>query len=325
MKTLVTGATGLVGSALTRQLVAHDADVRIFRRATSQLDLLGDVADRVEHAVGDVTAPDTVYRAMAGVDRVYQAAAVLGFGAGGRHAMLRRVNVGGTANVVNAALDAGVRRLVHTSSMAAFGRPDDTSRILDETSDWRAATDPSAYARSKYDAELEIHRGIAEGLDAVIVNPALVFGVGREGENTRQIVDAVRSGWMPGVPPGGTSVVDVLDVAEGHRRAMAHGATGERYFLGSENRSWRQIVDAFAAAFNVGPPRRELPAWLLRGTAAAAEAWATLTRTAPALTRDAAEAACRFHRYDNTKARTELGCTFRPFIKTAQRIAQSVR
>ena len=325
MKILVTGATGMVGSVLTRQLVAHDADVRIFRRPTSQLDLLGEVAERVEHATGDVTNPESVYRAVDGVDQVYHAAAVLGFGAGARRETLHRVNVGGTANVVNAALDAGVRRLVHTSSMAAFGRPDDTRRVLDETSDWRAATDPSDYARSKYNAELEIHRGIAEGLDAVIVNPALIFGVGRAGENTRRIVDTVRNGWMPGVPPGGTNVVDVEDVAEGHRRAMAHGTAGERYFLGSENLTWRQIVDAIAAAFDVEPPRRELPAWLLRGTAAVTEAWATITRTAPFLTRDAAEAACRFHRYSNRKARTELDCSFRPFAETARRIAQSVR
>lgn len=325
MKILVTGATGMLGSVLTRQLVAHEADVRIFRRPTSELDLLGPLADRVEHATGDVTDARSLYRAMEQVDQVYHTAAVLGFGAGTRRETLRRVNVGGTANVVNAALEAGVQRLVHTSSMAAFGRPDAPARVLDESSDWRATTDPSDYARSKYNAELEVHRGVAEGLDAVIVNPALIFGVGRPGENTRRIVDTVRNGWMPGVPPGGTNVVDVEDVAEGHRRAMAHGVTGERYFLGSENCSWRRIVDTLAAAFDVDPSRRTLPAWLLRGTAAVTEFWATLTRTAPLLTRDAAEAACRFHRYDNTKARTELDCTFRPFTATAERIAQSVR
>lgn len=323
MNVLVTGATGLVGSTLTKQLIAHGASVRIFRRSTSRLDLLGAAASSVEHATGDLMDARSLCHAMEGVQHVYHVAAALGVGSTVDSNTLYRVNVEGTANVVNAALSADVSRLVYTSSMAAFGHPKTEDRAIDETASPQTPF-PSPYAQSKYRAELEIQRGIAEGVDAVIVNPALIFGVGRPGENTRRIVDLVRSGWLPGVPPGGTNVVDVEDVAEGHRRAMAHGETGERYFLGSENLSWHAIVATLSDAFGIEPPRRTLPSWLLRTGALLAEGWAFVTRTRPLLTRSAVESASRVRRYDNTKAIEKLGCSFRPFTETAQRLARAI-
>jgi dihydroflavonol-4-reductase len=317
---LVTGATGLLGSMLTQQLVEEGASVRILRRDTSSLDLLGPAADEVEHAVGDLADPRSLMRAMDGIEQVYHVAAKIGEG-GRDPSTLRAVNVQGTANVVNAALAADVDRLVHTSSIAALGRPVEPEAVLDETAAWRESPGTSDYAQSKYDAELEVHRGIAEGLDAVIVNPALIFGVGRPGENTRRIVDAVRHGWLPAVPPGGTNVVDAADVAAGQRAAMRRGETGERYILGSENLSWQEIIATLADAFGVDPPRRTIPPALLRTGAAVSEAIAFVTRTSPLLSRSRAESAVRHRSYDTTKARTELGYTFRPFAATARRIA----
>ena len=320
---LVTGATGFIGSMLTRQLVGDGADVRIFRRETSSLDLLGSAADKVEHAVGDLTHAPSLYKAMNGVSRVYHAAAMVSFARGDREA-LRRVNADGTANVVNAALEASVERLVHTSSMAAFGRPSAANIPIDETTTWRDVPHRSAYARSKRRAELEIHRGIAEGLDATIVNPSLVFGVGGPDTNTRRIIDAVRQGWLPGVPPGGTNVVDVKDVVAGHRKAMQHGETGRRYFLGSENLTWKTIVAMIAEAFGVDPPSYTVPSVLLKTGAVVAEAVAGLTRTQPLLTRAMARTAARTYRYNNERARSELGCTFRSFGDTTRRIARTL-
>lgn len=320
---LVTGATGFLGSVLTRQLVSSGVEVRIFRRATSSLDLLGDAASHVEHAVGDLTQARTLREALEGIDRVYHVAARMGFAAGEADE-LHRVNVGGTANVVNAAVAAGVDRLVHTSSMAAFGRPADPEVVIDENTAWRDAPHRSAYARSKRKAELEVHRGIAEGLDAVIVNPSLIFGVGAEGNGTRRIVDAVRTEWLPALPPGGTNVVDVQDVAAGHRKAMHQGTTGRRYFLGSENLSWHQIASVLAEAFGVAPPRYTAPPSLLTTGGALAEAVGALTRTRPVFSRALARTAARTYRYTNERARTELGCTFRPFSDTARRIARAL-
>lgn len=317
---LVTGATGFIGSVLTRQLVEEGKDVRIFRREHSSLDLLGDVADEVEHAVGDVTYARSLYEAMEGIEQVYHVAAKVSFARRDREA-LRRVNVDGTANVVNAALEAGVDRLVHTSSIAALGRPLASDALVDETTPWQEASHRSPYARSKRQAELEVHRGIAEGLDAVLVNPSLVFGVGGPSTNTRRIVDAVRSGWAVAAPPGGTNVVDVRDVAAGHRAAMQRGESGRQYLLGSENRSWQSILTILADAFGVDSPRYTMPASLLRAGAAISEAVAAVIRSRPVLPRATARSAARTYRFDNRRAREELGCTFRSFAETAEWIA----
>ena len=320
---LVTGATGFIGSVLTRQLVDAGADVRIFRRDTSSLDLLGKYAEWVDHAVGDLTRARSLYDAMQDVDRVYHVAAKVGFALGEEEA-LRRINADGTANVVNAALEAGVDRLVHTSSMAAFGRPAASNDVIDETTEWQDRPYRSAYARSKRRAELEVHRGIAEGLDAVIVNPSLVFGVGGPDTNTRRIVDAVRSGWLLVVPPGSTNVVDVRDVAAGLRAAMEKGETGRRYFLGGENVSWKALTGTLAEAFGVEPPRYTVPPLLLTLGGVVAEGFAVLTQTRPVLTRSTARTAARTYRYDNSRARRELDCTFRPFAATARYIAEAL-
>ena len=320
---LVTGATGFLGSVLVRQLLAEDASVRILRRATSALDLLGDAADHVEHAIGDITDAASVDEAMRGVDAVYHTAAFVGFGGASDADQLHAVNVVGTANVVDAALAEGVGRLVQTSSQAAFGRPEKAIGVIDETSVWVPSKVNTAYARSKHQGELEVHRGIAEGLDAVIVNPATIFGPGRPGENTMEIVDKVRNGSMPAAPAGGTNVVDVEDVAAGHRAAMARGATGERYFLGSENLRWKAIFDTLADAFGVRGPRIVLPPTLALLAGSLSEVAGTVTRSRPALTRETARISGQFYRYDNTKAQEELGVTFRPFRATAERIAET--
>jgi len=319
---LVTGATGFIGSTLTRQLVEDGAHVRIFRRETSSLEQLGDVATRVDHAIGDITGARGLYDAMEGIDRVYHLAAVVSFAPGDQD-LLRRTNVAGTANVVNAALEAGVDRLVHTSSMAAFGRS--TDGPIDETTEWHGGTRRSAYARSKYRAELEIRRAMAEGLDAVIVNPSLVFGIGTQEANTRRIVDAVRNGWLLAVPPGTTNVVDVRDVAVGHRTAMATGENGRRYFLGGDNLSWKQIAHTLAHAFGVEPPRFTVPRSLMTVGGVVGEMTGRIMQSRPFLTRATARTATHSYSYDNSRARSELGCTFRPFSDTARWIAEGVK
>ena len=321
---LVTGATGFLGSTLARQLVAAGEPVRILRRPTSQLDLLGGAASRVEHALGDVTDPESVADAMAGIQRVYHVAAAVAFGRRARQ-RLWAVNVRGTDHVVNAALDAGVARLVHTSSIAALGRPERAGGTIDESAVWTASRSNTAYAVSKHEAELSVRRGIAEGLDAVIVNPALIFGPGRPGENTMELAERLAAGRLPLAPPGGTAVVDVADVAAGLRAAMDRGATRERYVLAADNLPWTEILAHLADALGVRPPRRTAPPRLLRWAGALAEAGAALTRSEPGLTRETARTATETHRYANRKAVDDLGLTFRPFSETAERVAAAVQ
>lgn len=334
-RTLVTGATGLVGSELVQQLLDAGKSVRIFRRETSDLSLLGAAAENVEHAVGDLRDARSVLAAMNDVSHVYHAAARVSFGPG-QQAALHAVNVTGTGNVVNAALRSGVQRLVHTSSMAAFGRPstrkpandsgpvDRAAPVIDEDTAWDGGEDRSAYALSKYESELEVHRGIAEGLDAVIVNPSLIFGLGREGENTRRIIDLVRSGWAKAVPPGSTNVVDVRDVAAGMRRAMDRGETGRRYFLGSENLPWKVIVSTLADAFGESPPSHTVPPSLLKLGAWLSEVGAFITRREAGLTREQVQTSISTYRYTHRRAADELGCCFRSFDETARWLADAL-
>ena len=318
---LVTGATGFVGSRLVRDLVAGGAAVRVLRRPTSRLDLLGASAREVQHALGDVTDPASVRDAVDGVEVVYHVAAAVAFGPAARR-RLRDVNVRGTRAVVDAALDAGVGRLVHTSSIAALGRPERPGGVIDESAVWTASRSNTAYARSKRDADLEVLRGVAEGLDAVAVHPALVFGPGaRPREGTGRVVERVARGGVPLAPPGGTAVVDVADVSAGLRAACERGGTGERYVLAAENLSWTAVLGALAHALGTAPPRGTAPPALLRLVGALAEAGGVLARSEPSLTRATARSAAETYRYANDKAVRDLGLSFRPFAETAARIA----
>lgn len=320
---LVTGATGMVGAALTRRLVDEGARVRILVRDASRLGLVGEAADRVERVVGDLAAPDTLAPAFEGVTHVFHAAAALGSGRPSDRALLHAVNVAGTGAVVDAARRAGVVRLAHVSSIAALGRVPGVGEV-DERAEWTPSPLNTPYATSKHLAELEVHRGIAEGLDAVMVNPALVFGEAHAGENTRKIVEEVRDGRLVGTPPGGTGVVDVLDVVDGLVRAMERGGTGERYVLVAENLLWRDLLATLAAAFGVTPPRRAVPMGLARVLALGSEAVARVTGQAPLLTRERVRQMGERYRYRPDKAVRDLGMTFRPFAETAARLARSL-
>ena len=325
MLTLVTGATGFLGSVLTRQLLEAGNELRILRRSHSKLDLLGEAAGKVEHVIGDVRDPESLADAMRGASRVYHTAASTDQGPRSVLRRLRHINVRGTAAVVNAALAAGVQRLIHTSSIAALGPCAGHDCTRTEDASWQKSPLNTPYAISKHESELEIHRGIAEGLDAVMVNPSVIFGPGRKGENTMRLAEMLRSGWVKMAPTGGTNVVDVEDVAAGHIKAMERGQTGHRYILGSENLSWRDIFSALATAVGVHPPRRDLPLGLALCGATMAEAWTAITRRPAVMTRVLARNLSKVHRYCNDRAVHELGCTFRPFEVTVLRIAEALR
>ena len=322
MKILVTGATGLLGASLVRQLLESGEEVRIVRRSHSKLDLLADTAQHIEHAIGDVRDPDSIETAMHGVQVVYHAAASVIQGPNKQLRRLRQTNVQGTAHVVDAALAAGVERLVHTSSIAALGHGG--GRVLERTeeTEWKDAASNTTYARSKHESEFQIHRGIAEGLDAVMVNPSLIFGPGRSGENTMQLVELIGTGRVGMVPDGGTGVVDVEDVAAGHLLAMERGKTGQRYILSSENLTWHAIVGTLAEALGRQAPRKTVPRSVTLAAGFLMESWAILSRKPAYLTRALARNMLQRCHYSNAKAVHELGCAFRPFESTARRIAQ---
>lgn len=248
MKALVTGSTGFIGGAICRRLVEQGAQVRAFHRETSSLKLLADLP--VEHALGDLTQPETLEAAVQDVDVVFHAAALLG----GREdpGRMYTVTVEGTRALLKAARKAGVRRLVYTSSVAALGVPE-VSRLhppvrglLDENHAWNCPPAIWPYGYSKYLAELEVQKAVAGGLDAVIVNPALVFGPGDVYRKTSSVVVQVASGKLRLSVEGGVNVVHIEDVVSGHLAALERGRRGARYILAGTNLPLPEMTRAIA-------------------------------------------------------------------------------
>ena len=263
---LVTGSTGFIGSHLCRKLVADGFTVRAFHRPSSPLRLLEDVP--VEHVTGDLTRPETISAAVKGVDAVFHCAALVG--ARMETGRLYTVIVEGTRYLLRAALDAGVQRLVYTSSMAAIGIPERFSTrnhqpaMLDENHTWNYRAESWPYAYAKYLAEQEIQQAVAPGLDAVIVNPTYVYGPGDVYRQRRSMITQVARSQVPFIFDGGLNVVHVQDVIAGHMAAMERGVCGERYILGGENLTISQLVEKIAAVAGVESPKLHLPVNLVR-------------------------------------------------------------
>lgn len=270
MKILVTGSTGFVGSNLCRVLVAQGHTVRAFHRASSKLRLIEKLP--VEHVTGDLTQPESLAAAVEGVEAVFHAAAFMG-GAeqGGR---LYAVTVEGTRNLLNAALQAGVRRVVHTSSVAALGIPETLGApgdLIDERHTWNYRPDYYPYGYAKYLAELEVQKAVAQGLDAVIVSPTLIFGPGDLYRQAGSIIMQVAERHVSVAIEGGINCVHIEDVAAGHLAALERGRTGERYILGGENLTHVQLLQAITEVTGVPAPEQVLPTSLVRAMAAPAQ------------------------------------------------------
>lgn len=268
IKALVTGGTGFVGSHVARALVQHGCQVRVLRRATSRLDAIADLA--VEHAVGDVLDPASLRDAMMGIDWVFHTAAVADYWRNGRD-RIYRVNVDGTRNVLLAAEQQGVERVIFTSSAASIGYRTDL-RPVDETVRFNWDIHLTPYGHSKFLAEAEVYRAIRRGLNCVILNPTVILGPDDINQiSSSVVVEMARGHVPPTAPPGGVTLIDVRDVAEAHVAAAERGRTGERYLLGAvdlTHKAWLRLT-----AHTVG--RRmmalTLPAWLVRRVAVVAD------------------------------------------------------
>ena len=241
---------------------------------------------------------------MEGVRQVVHAAALVSFDPRDEDDLLE-VNVTGTANVVNEALAAGVERICHVSSIAALGTARDGSAVTEDTP-WNEEEERSVYAVSKHAAELEVQRGVAEGLDAVVLNPALIIGPGLPGRSSRTLAERLRKGtrWYP---PGSTSVVDVRDVA-GACVALLHGeGGGMRYLLAGHPITYQRLFSLFSQAFDLPVPGRRIRPWMLEVAWRVERVRSLVLRSRPLVTRDTARTAVRERRFDDSRIRARLG------------------
>jgi dihydroflavonol-4-reductase len=297
----VTGSNGFLGLNLCEALLAQGWRVLALHRASSDIAYLERLA--VERLEGDINDPVSLARTLPmNVDAVFHVAGSTSLWSR-QDAEQDRINIEGTRNMVEAALAAGAKRFVHTSSISAWGMCTGT---IDETSPQLGATSPVNYQRSKLAAEAEVRKGIERGLQAVIVNPAGIIGPYDTGGYAR-FFRMVHGNALPGVPPGSLSFCDVREVAKAHVAAAERGRVGELYLLGGANASYVDLVKIIGELDGKKVPTKPSPAWMLKLLAGIGEAVSGLTGKQPRLTREAAAMATRSLFCDCSKAERELG------------------
>ena len=311
MRALVTGTSGFVGSAVARRLAADGHDIRVLVRPTSDRRNLEGLA--VEIVEGDLSQPDTLKPAVAGCDAVFHVAADYRLWVPDGGASMYRANVDGTRDLIRAASDAAVSRFVYTSSVAVL-YPLPGTGIADETAVATVDDMISHYKKSKFLAEEEVMRLVREeSAPVVIVNPSAPFGP-RDIKPTptgRIVLDAAK-GRMPAYLDTGLNAVHVDDVAEGHMLAFEKGDIGERYILGGDNMTLREIIRTVTDHVGRSGPWLKLPRAPLYPVAWAAELVARISGREPVVTVDALKMAAKHMYYSSDKARENLGYAPRP-------------
>ena len=301
--TLLTGATGLIGSHVVRLLVERGDDVRATVRATSRLDALSGLD--VETVRADILDRRAMRRALRDVDRVFHLAGTANLALS--RARTFAINVEGTRIVLEEALRAGVERVVYTSSVAAIG-PAPPGSTADETQVWDAGRFAIPYLDAKHEAEVEVLRLVARGLPAVIVSPAHVLGPGDPGRSSTVLVRRFLRREIPFYVDGTLNIVAAEDVARGHLLADEVGQVGERYILGNRNFTLDRLFADLGRLSGVEPPAVRFPAAAGFALATAAE----LVPGAPAAAGSELRAASLRWAFRNTKAKRELGWSTSP-------------
>jgi dihydroflavonol-4-reductase len=256
MRALVTGATGCVGANVVEALLSRGYDVRAMRRHSSRLDALDGL--HPEYVVGDVLDIVSLVQAMAECDFVFHVAAVSEYWRSSPE-IIYHINVAGTHNVLQAAKQCQIPRVVYTSSVAVLGMPTYPGQVLNESSQFNHHTIPFHYGQSKVLAEAEVNRFVREGMDVVVVNPSSVIGQRDVNYIGGEIIKAAIKGWFVAVPSGGMGVVSAKDVGLGHVLAAERGQTGARYILNGENISHAALMRIIATATRSTPPRFVIP------------------------------------------------------------------
>jgi dihydroflavonol-4-reductase len=310
MRVLITGATGFLGSHLCRRMLADGHEVRVLVRPTSDDRNLKGLA--VERVVGDVTDSRSVGEAVRDQDSVIHAAAELSYW-GRDAARQERVNVEGTRHVARACREGGIRRLVHVSSVAAIGIPEDPQRPADEAFGFNLEGSGLNYHLSKRRAEVEVAAEVVRGLDAVTVNPASIFGPHGGGYRGAEMLAKVRRTRVVPYFTGGLCAVHVDDVVAGTVAALERGTQGERYILGGENLTYRALVERAARALGLRRWPVPVPALVTGLAARILEPWGRWRGRRPRITYATHYCASRCHFYDSGKARAALGYAPRDF------------
>ena len=315
MKSLVTGATGFIGSSIVRELLKDGIEVKALVRESSNLRNLEGLD--IEKVYGDIRDKESVKSALEGCDTLYQAAALYADWVPDQKAF-DEININGTRSSLEAALEKGIEKVVYTSSTAAIGYGD-IDKPANEETEFNGLISNS-YVRTKRLGELEALKFSEKGLPVVIVNPAVVLGLGdiKPTPSGMYIVN-IMNRKMPGYINAGINIVDVEDVARGHVLAAKKGETGERYILGNENIRIKEFFELIGEIGGVGPPKLKISYPIGLTLAYLSELISGITRKPPMLSLHNARAINKFYYYDSSKAVKELGMPQTPIRNTIEK------
>lgn len=303
----VTGASGFVGSNLVHELHRQGWKIHVLVRPTSSLDDIADVPMTVH--TGDIVNSASVRESMPqGVDAVFHVAASTNVWFGNNDNQ-DRINIGGTRDVIEAAVEAQAKRLVYTSSFTTWGFQD---VVVTEHSPRTADTDWINYVRTKYIAQQLVEDAVRSGrLDAVILNPCHILGPG-DRRNWSRMIRLVNEGKLPGVPSGSGPFADVREVARAHIQALHKGEAGEKYLLGGEIVSFLDVIRITGEILGKRVPGKPTPAWVMKSAARVHALLARMSGKEPDLTPESAAMITQNLMCDSSRAQRELGYRFTP-------------
>jgi dihydroflavonol-4-reductase len=316
MKKLVTGATGFIGSAIVRELIRDGEDARVLIRKTSNTRNIDNLD--VERAYGDIRDGDSMRKALKGCDTLYYTAAHFAHWTPDKK-LPYEINVEGTKTSLNAALDAGVERVVYTSTNNTMGAHG-ADIPANESAEFNHQDTGDNYSISKYLGEIEAKKFVAKGLPIVIVNPTIVIGAHdiKPTPSGKMIIDIANKD-MPGYIEGGVNIIDVEDVARGHILAAKKGRVGERYLFGNENMSVSDYFRLISEVAGVKPPKIKIPYYLAIALGYMFELGAYITKKPPVTTASEVKIGRKYEFYDCSKAVKELGLPQTPIRASIER------
>lgn len=289
----ITGATGLVGSHLIKKLTTQNKKIKALYRSEIPF-----TSENIIWIKGDLFDTILLEDVMEDVDEVYHCAAKVSFNPKEKK-QLFKTNVEGTSNIVNACLNTGVKKLLHVSSVSALGRLR-KSVTINESMQWSQEFSNSIYGESKYLGEMEVWRGVAEGLNAVIINPSIILGAGDWNKGSSEIFKTVYTEF-PYYSEGVTGFVDVQDVVTIMIQLMNSDISSERFIVNAENVAYKDLFNLIAASFNKKPPYKKVSPFMAGSVWRFAAIKSFFTGKAPFITKETAGTALTKVNFDNSK------------------------
>lgn len=310
---LVTGGTGFLGARLIKLLIDDGIALIATKRESSIIPASLKSSSLIQWVDADITDYFALADLFPGITKVYHCAALVSYQKADKVKMLH-TNIEGTKHLVNLCIEYNAR-LLHVSSIAALG-VSKKGELVDENSKWDSGLKHSNYSLSKYESEMEVWRGVAEGLNAVIINPSLIMGSGTEGKGSGAIFSTINKG-LSFYPLGSVGIVDVEDVAKISIILMNNTEiAGERFVLNSENISHKKLTEQIALLLNKKAPKTKASAFMLNVAWRFAKISSFFTGKTPALTKETAQAASLRLAYSNKKIAGKINYRFKPVEKT---------